>query len=443
MDRVRREIVAHQPKDLRINVSLSQQISTGQSSASVQYTISGPDLARLATYATQAVDQLRSVPGAVDVDSNLIVGNPEVHLSVNRDRASNLGVNVLDVANTLQLLVGGLKVSSFYEGGEEYDINARAEQGFRDDLAGLGIMTVPAARGGSVPLASVVNVDRATGPSQINRLARQRQVTITANVAPGVGQSTVSDRLVKIVDDLHMPPGYSGAPAGFTKETGRTVRGFLVAVLMSLVFMYLVLAAQFESWLHPVTILLSLPLTVPFALLSLLMLHQEFSIMSALGIIVLFGVVKKNAILQVDHTLNLRARGVPRDEAILHANRDRLRPILMTTIAFVAGMVPLLMSRGVGAGLNRSIAGVVVGGQTFSLALTLLATPVAYSLFDDVGVWWRRRFGGAGERDRGEAELARLVAPEGGEGDASPPTPAGPVPPVDESGLSRRPPLAV
>jgi hydrophobe/amphiphile efflux-1 (HAE1) family protein len=412
MERARREIVAHQPKDLRIDVSISQQISSGQSSAQVQYTIAGPDLDRLAGYATQAVDKLRKVSGAVDVDSNLIVGNPQAYVTVNRDLAANLGVNVLDIANTLQLLVGGLKVSSFYEGGEEYDVEARGELQYRDDLSGLAIMTVPTAAGGSVPLASVVTVTPATGPSQINRLARQRQVTITANVAADVGQSTVSDALVKIVADLHMPAGYTASPAGLTKETGRAVRGFLIAVGMSLVFMYLVLAAQFESWLHPVTIMISLPLTVPFALLSLLMFHQELSIMSALGIIVLFGVVKKNAILQIDHTIHLRAEGLPRADAILHANRDRLRPILMTTVAFVAGMIPLLMSRGIGAGLNRSIAGVVVGGQTLSLVLTLLATPVAYSLFDDASVWWGRHVRRPKKGDRGERDLARLIAPE-------------------------------
>jgi HAE1 family hydrophobic/amphiphilic exporter-1 len=278
---------------------------------------------------------------------------------------------------------------------------------------------VQSKTGKTLPLSSVVKLVRTTGPSQINRLARQRQVTITANVAPGVGQSEVSDALVQIIKDQHLPAEYRAAPAGLTKETGRAVRGFAVAVGLSFIFMYLVLAAQFGSWLHPVTIMLSLPLTVPFALLSLLLFGQELSLLSMLGIIVLFGVVKKNAILQVDHTNHLRAEGMPRLDAILEANRDRLRPILMTTMAFVAGMIPLITSRGIGAGFNRATAGVVVGGQTMSLALTLLATPVAYSLFDDVTVWMKKRFRSRGSADRGERDLddldagRRAAAPEG------------------------------
>jgi multidrug efflux pump subunit AcrB len=311
---------------------------------------------------------------------------------VNRRKAADLGVNVMDIAQAAQLLVGGVKVSRYEEQGNEYDILVRADENYRTNPEGLGILSIPSARPGTVPLLDVVNLRRGEGPSQVNRYARQRQVTFYANTAPGVGGGEVGTAFEKAVQDLHLPPEYSVVPLGQSKEIGRTARNFAVAFALAFVFMFLILAAQFESWLHPVTILLALPLTVPFALISLLLLRQELDIFTMLGILVLFGVVKKNAILQIDHINQLRAEGVPRRQAILEGNRDRLRPILMTTSAFVAGMLPLLLSRGIGAELNRATAGPVVGGQVLSLMLTLLATPVAYSLFDDAAEKLRRLF---------------------------------------------------
>lgn len=393
MDRVRREVIAAQPKDLRLTVGEVPLFGGGGfSSARTQYTVRGPDLTRLEQVADDAMTKLRAAPGAVDVDSSLIVGKPEIGIYIDRERAADLGVQPSDIANSLRLLVEGQRISDYEERGEEYEVHVRALPRYRADEEGLRLLTVPSARLGFVSLADVVQFHKSTGPSRIDRLNRERQVTLFANAAPGHGDGEIAADLKKILEDEHLPASYAISPTGQTREMGKVFIAFIGALVMSFIFMYLVLAAQFESWLHPITILLSLPLTLPFAFLSIILFRQAIDIYSVLGILVLFGVVKKNAILQIDHTNQLRAGGMPRLDAILQANRDRLRPILMTTAAFVAGMIPLVLSRGIGAGFNRATAGVVVGGQLLSLLLTLLATPVAYSLFDDASQWFSRLF---------------------------------------------------
>ena len=321
-------------------------------------------------------------------------------------------MRVADVADALRILVAGRKVSSYGEGGEEYDVRLRADGPHRTSEHTLAAMAVPSTKQGLVPLANVVSLERGDGPSEINRLNRRRTVTLAANAAPGFGDSAVEAAIQRITLEENLREGYELLPSGRTKEAGRLMKGFVVVVGLAFVFMYLILAAQFESWLHPITILLALPLTVPFALASLHLFGESLNMFSGLGLLVLFGVVKKNSILQVDHTNHLRSLGRPRDEAILEANRDRLRPILMTTLAFVVGMVPLILSRGIGSANNRAIAGVVLGGQTFSLLLTLLAVPVAYSLFDDLGQWLAARRRPRVATDRGEAELDAALAGE-------------------------------
>ena len=415
MDMARKQVLAKLPPTLRVSVGEVAAFSTGASSAAVQYVLAGPDLRKLEEMATRMSEAIKKNPAVVDFDTNLIVGNPEVRVSIDRDRAADLGVNVADVAESLRMLVAGMKVSTFPEHGEEYDIRLRADQAFRRDTGTLTQMTVPSRKYGTVPLASVVRAQEGSGPSQINRLGRQRQVTFMANVAPGSGESDVVTAMQKAFDEAGAGIEYRLVPTGRSKSSSELGRGFALAFSLSFVFMFLILAAQFESWSQPLIILLSLPLTVPFALMSLVLFGQGLNLFSALGVLVLFGVVKKNSILQIDHTNHLRSLGKPRLEAILEANRDRLRPILMTTIAFVAGMLPLATSRGIGSGNNRNIAGIVIGGQTFSLLLTLLAVPVAYSLFDDV-VAWGRRHRSRRDVDRGEAELARILGPATPEG---------------------------
>jgi HAE1 family hydrophobic/amphiphilic exporter-1 len=379
-----REILTHYPKDLRSSVGQASN-GAGGGQADVQFTLTGPDLDKLNTYSQAILAKLRRMPKVADADTSLVYGKPELRVEIDRQRAADLGVRVNDIAQALNTMVAGQVVSSFPSGGEEYDVRLRADMQFRTSAEGLRQLTVFSTNTrGWVPLDQVVRIKSGEAPSSIGRLDRQRQVTLSAYVLPGGSQSKIISDLNQAATDLHMDPGYRTGLIGTSKELGRAGYYFILAIALTFIFMYIVLAAQFESFIHPFTILLTLPLAVPFGILSLLMFGQSVNIMSGLGLLLLFGIVKKNAILQIDHTNGLRAAGVNRYDAIIQANRDRLRPILMTTTALVAGMLPLVLSNGEGSASNRSIGVLVVGGQTLCLLLTLLAVPVFYSLFDDM-----------------------------------------------------------
>ena len=378
---------------LRPSVRPPQSINLGTGPSDFDFSLRGPDLQVLYESANKMRDW-GAANGLLDPDVTLKLDKPELRVKIDRARAADLGVDTTDIASALRLMVGGDdRVSRFRDNAlnEDYDVELRLQQGDRNDTETISRLFVPSTKVGLVQLDNLVAMELTIAPSRIDRLDRQRVVGVRANIAPGFGLRDRIDAMKAEFANLGLSSEYSVSIGGRGRELERTFSEFILAFLLSVAFMYMILASQFESVIHPVTILLSLPLSIPFALLSLWAMGDTLNLYSALGILVLFGVVKKNSILQIDHTLNLRRQGLPRDEAIIQANRDRLRPILMTTLALVAGMLPLAVGAGPGSEERRSIATVVIGGQTLSLLLTLLVTPVAYSLFDDIGARLRGR----------------------------------------------------
>jgi HAE1 family hydrophobic/amphiphilic exporter-1 len=372
--------------DVRIAVRNPQTFVGGGGNFDIDFALLGPDLEVLYAYA----ERLRTNAGPlglIDADTTLKLDKPELRVEIDRERAANLGVRTSDIADALRIMVGGdERVTRFRDESmnEDYDVQVRLKESDRNDSGPIGRLFVPRQGGGLVRLDNLVKLVETKTASRIDRLDRQRQVSLRASVAPGYAQADRIAALRGEVAKMGLPTGYSTRVSGRARELETTFREFLFAFALSVVLMYIILASQFESVVHPFTILLSLPLSVPFAFVSLLAADQTINLYSALGLLVLFGVVKKNAILQIDHMNKLRQAGVERFAAILQGNRERLRPILMTTMTLIAGMLPLALGTGPGAAERRAVAVVVIGGQALCLLLTLVVTPVAYSLLDDL-----------------------------------------------------------
>ncbi|MFN0243491.1 MAG: efflux RND transporter permease subunit [Planctomycetota bacterium] len=384
MSEVRKRLA--QFRDLRCSVRNAPSFNIGGGPFEIDFAFLGPDLVTLSRYAEELRVKSRELGGIVDADTTLRLDKPELRAVIDRDRAADLGVDVADVASALRIMVGGDdRVSRFRDPGigEDYDVELRLEERDRAEQGRIAELYVASTSGRLVRLDNLVELVPAESASRIDRLDRQRAVSLRASVGPGFALADRLEALRGAVRDMNLPPAYTTRLSGRGRELERTFKEFLWAFALSLALMYIILAAQFESLVHPLTILVSLPLSVPFALWSLSASGNTLNLYSALGVLVLFGVVKKNAILQIDHTNQLRERGMERHAAILQANRDRLRPILMTTLALVAGMLPLWLGTGPGAEERRSVAVVVIGGQSLSLLLTLLVTPVVYLVFDD------------------------------------------------------------
>ena len=381
----------------------------------IELKITGPDIAKLSEYANAIVAKLEKDDRFRDVDLNLDLAKPEYRVVINRAKANNLGVKVSDIASALRTMVGGTDdITKYKEGDELYEVRVRVDEPYRNTKETISALQIPASFGGKdsvVRLDSVAAIEEGVGPSQINRFQRQREITVESNLN-GIDTRTGIAVMEQAFNELNVLPGYNIVQSGMAREMGKMFMSFIVAFILAFIFKYMVLAAQFESYTHPVAIIISLPLTLPFALIALLLARQNLNIFSMLGMFMLVGVVSKNAILQTDYTNQLRSRGYGRTNAILQANKVRLRPILMTTLTLIMGVLPMLISHGEGADSRRSLAIVIVGGQALSLLITLLMTPVTYILMDSLGAWFNNKFYGTPIPEDKDSEVIYSEVPQ-------------------------------
>ncbi len=367
--------------DLRSSVNDVSSFQGGRRSQTFQVNLSGPDLTKLAEYADELKNRLAIAGGLTDLDTSLSLRKPEVQVKIDREAASDLGIPIGAITDTIRVLVGGLPISRFKERDEQYDVWLRAQRNDRTSTAKLYQINLPSPTAGLVKLSSLASATEERGPTEIERLGRQRIVTVLGN-PDTIQLGEAVDRATAAIKEMNLPPQYTILLSGQAKTMEETLGYAMQAFMLSVMFMYLILSAQFESWIHPISILMALPVTVPFGLLSLILFRSPLDIYAMFGLFMLVGIVKKNGILQVDATNQLRTAGVPRTEAILEANHTRLRPILMTTVMLVAAMVPIALGRGPGAAARASMAKLIIGGQSLSLILALLVTPVFYELLD-------------------------------------------------------------
>jgi HAE1 family hydrophobic/amphiphilic exporter-1 len=365
--------------NVQYNVRLPSTLG-GEQYFPIRVVLRGPDLNRLADLSKQVAARMEQFPGLVDVNAMINLDTPELQVHVDRQRAADLGVRMTDIASTVRLFYSGEdEISTYKEGSEQYPVTMMLLPGQRDNPDVMSRLMVPSAKAGQVRLASLARIERGGGPAMLQRYNRQYQISVGANLSPGTPLDAAADFTRRSVAAVGLPPGYDYVFSGQVKLLEETTWNMLLAFLLASIFMYMVLAAQFESFSYPFIIMLTLPLSIPFALFSLYITHRSLSLWSALGVFLLLGIVKKNGILQVDYTNRLRSQGRPLRDAILEANRVRLRPILMTTFSIIAGLIPVALGIGAGSEQRASIAVTIIGGQSLCLLLTLLVVPVAYS----------------------------------------------------------------
>jgi HAE1 family hydrophobic/amphiphilic exporter-1 len=379
---LRRRLAAH--PSYKPSITIRNPLGGGeQGGFPISANILGPDMERLAEYSLRALALSQKLPSLTQPKITLNLSNPEIHVEVDRKRAADLGVRMATVGNTLRLAVAGDdEISNYREGSEQYPVKIRVLENQRRDIEAIGKLTVPSATGAPVRIDNLAKLTRGLGPSSLQRYNRQFSVSLSSDIAPGHALDEASNDVRKLLASLNMPADMSYKLSGQTKILDETTQNLIMAIALAMIFVYMVLAAQFESFIQPIVIMLVLPLSIPFALFTLWMTGRALNLWSALGVLLLLGIVKKNSILQVDYANVLREKGMPIREAIIESCRTRLRPILMTTSAIIAGLIPTSLGLGIGGQGRAAIAITVIGGQSLCLFLTLLLVPVAYVKFD-------------------------------------------------------------
>ena len=385
IDRVREEIIAAAPEAKHVSMREIPWVSGGNFYAGdVEIALTGPDLEQLSILAETIMDQMRKSEMYEDINSSFELGKPEVQVVIDRRRASDLGISIRDIASTVRATIGGTDITTFEEFGSRYDVRARLEERYRDELGKFGLLQIRAADGTLVDFRSVAEVVLASGPAQIDRLNRARKISVLGNAPAGLAVGELINKMDEIVAGLNLAPGYEASYQGASETVGEVLQAVLFAFGLALVALYMVLAGKFNSFSQPVVIMSTAPLSFVGAFTLLALTGSELSLFAQIGMVALMGLVMKNGILLVDYANQAVERGRSNKAAMLEAGQLRLRPVLMTAFSTIFGMIPIAMATSDGAEWRNGMGIIVIGGLLSSTLLTLFVVPTVYTLFGDV-----------------------------------------------------------
>jgi len=359
----------------------------------VEFSVRGPDFEEVKILANVVEDYMRDAPGSIDVENSEKLARPEIQIFVDRDLANDLGVSIGGLASTVRNLIDGYVVSRYKDKEEEYDIRMQLAPEYRNRLDDIERIKAPSTKKVYdedilVELGQVATLTSSTAPSEIRRFNRQRDIKVGCNLKEGFVTSDITNLIYSKIPEMNIPPGYEVAVTGSAEFMEESFRNIFMALILSIIFIYLLLASQFESFIDPLAIMLSLPLAIVGALITLYVWNATLNIMSMIGVVMLMGLVTKNAILLIDFTKQLRKEGLSKVEALLKAGPIRLRPILMTTFATIFGMLPIALALGAGTEFKSPMARAVIGGLISSTMLTLVVVPVVYSILDGIAAFF-------------------------------------------------------